>query len=58
MVGGGSLSGKKFKLNELKDIETIRRINANSSKELAVYVDDRKGKIPIFGYPIMCYSPN
>ena len=23
-----------------------------------MYVDDRMGKVPIFGYPIMCYSPN
>lgn len=42
----------------MRDIETIRFINKNSSKELAVYVDDRMGKVPIFGYPLLCYSPN
>ena len=55
MISGGNM---KFDLNSLSDIKTIRKINANSSKELAVYVNDRMGKVPIFGYPVMCYSPN
>lgn len=55
---GGDIAKMKFDLNQLRDIKTIRKINANSSKELAIYVDDRKGKVPIFGYPVMCYSPN
>ena len=58
MVSGDNLSKMKFDNEQMKNIETIRYINKNSSKELAVYVDDRMGKVPIFGYPLMCYSPN
>ena len=58
MVVGYDLDKLNFNKEELHDIKNIREINKNSSKELAIYVDEVKGHIPIFGYPLMCYSPN
>ena len=48
----------KFTWEELKDIKVIRRINKDQYKELGHMLDDGKGNIPIFGYPLICYSPN
>ena len=48
----------KFTWNELKDIKVIRRINKDQYKELGHLLNDGKGNIPIFGYPLVCYSPN
>ena len=57
----GQLMGTKFPKftwEELKDIKVIRRINKDQYKELGHMLDDGKGNIPIFGYPLICYSPN
>ncbi len=29
----------------------------NSSKELGDFINNQSGKVPIFGYPLLCYSP-
>lgn len=52
------IAHKKFSMEQLKDIHTIRKINKNSFKDLSKLLNDGKGHIPIFGYPLICYSPN
>ena len=49
---------EKYSLEELRDINIIRKITKGSYKELGDLIDERKGTIPIFGYPLMSYSPN
>ena len=52
---------KKFAPDELKKIETIRLITADCHKDLGKLLENYKGTtaaIPIFGYPLICYSPN
>ena len=45
-------------MQELRKIETIRLITQDCYKDLGKLIDARKGQIPIFGYPQVCYSPN
>jgi hypothetical protein len=42
----------------LKDIKQIRSITKDIYKDLDALVSEGKGKIPIFGYPLICFSPN
>ena len=49
---------EKYDLRELRDIKTIRQITKGTYKDLGILINDRKGTIPIFGYPLICYSPN
>ena len=48
----------KFSLAELKDINMIRQITRTSLKDLGDLLNERAGRVPIFGYPLLCYSPN
>jgi len=48
----------KFSLAELKDINMIRQITRGSLKDLGDLLNERAGRVPIFGYPLVCYSPN
>ena len=52
------IAHQKFTMEQLKSIHTIHRINKNSFKDLSKLLSDGKGHIPIFGYPLICYSPN
>mmetsp|Transcript_4035 Transcript_4035/g.6048 ORF Transcript_4035/g.6048 Transcript_4035/m.6048 type:complete len:103 (+) Transcript_4035:1186-1494(+) len=52
------LSGTSFTQEDLKNIETIRKITKDTYKELGEFLNERKGQVPIFGYPLICYSPN
>ena len=57
---GNALSRRKFEPSELKKIETIRLITQDCHKDLGKLLDDFSGtqaRIPIFGYPLVCYSP-
>ena len=35
----------------------MRRLTNGNCKELEEFVANVKGVIPVFGYPMMCYSP-
>lgn len=47
----------KFHLEELSDIKMIRKVTKDAYKDLGELLDSNK-KVPIFGYPLLCYSPN
>ena len=47
-----------FSREEFKKIENIRLITKGNTKELGEILNEGKGNIPIFGYPLICYSPN
>lgn len=51
------IKGMRFDLKELRDITMIRKITKDSYKDLGDLLNYGK-KIPIFGYPLICYSPN
>ena len=38
-------------------MEDVRKLTNGNCKELEEFVGDVKGRIPVFGYPMMCYSP-
>ena len=46
-----------FDLKDLRDINMIRKVTKDSFKDLGDLLNNRK-KIPVFGYPLLCYSPN
>ena len=48
----------QFTYEELKKVDTIRKITKGNIKDLGELLNEGKGKIPIFGYPLICYSPN
>ena len=39
------------------NLDDLRKITSGNCKELEEYVTDVKGRIPIFGYPMISYSP-
>ena len=39
------------------DVKKLREINSKSNEDLKKYVSDVRGRIPIFGYPLITYSP-
>ena len=42
---------------EVTNLEEVRKLTSGNCKELEQFVANVKGRIPIFGYPMMCYSP-
>jgi hypothetical protein len=38
-------------------MEKIRSVTKGVFKELNPYVDDNSGRVPVFGFPLICYSP-
>ena len=44
-------------IRDLKDINMIRKITKDSYKDLGDLLNSRK-QVPVFGYPLICYSPN
>ena len=52
---------KKKKLvpagGDIQDLEGVRSLTRGKCKELEQFVANVKGRIPVFGYPMMCYSP-
>ena len=47
----------KIDITDLSNIENIRKVTRGQFKELSQFVDDRKGRIPLFGFPMISYSP-
>ena len=41
----------------IQDLEGVRNLTKGKCKELEEFVANVKGRIPVFGYPMMCYSP-
>ena len=39
------------------NIEQVRDVTKGNCKDLEVYVQNQEGKIPIFGYPLLAFSP-
>ena len=54
---GNVYKDKKFHLQHFKDITNIRRVTKGQFKELGQMLAEGKGRIPIFGYPLVCFSP-
>jgi len=46
-----------YQLNHFRDIHNIRKVTKNQFKELGSILDERKGRVPIFGYPLFNFSP-
>jgi hypothetical protein len=44
-------------IRDLKDINMIRKVTKDSFKDLGDLLNSRK-QVPVFGYPLICYSPN
>ena len=47
MFAGGSVTS----------IEQVRNVTKGNCKDLEIYVQNQEGKIPIFGYPLLHFSP-
>ena len=41
----------------ITNLDDVRKLTSGNCKELEQFVANIKGRIPIFGYPMMCYSP-
>ena len=54
---GNVFRDKKFHLRHFQDIANIRRVTKDQFKELGDMIDEGKGRLPIFGYPLVCFSP-
>ena len=39
------------------DINKLREVNSKSNEDLLKYVSDVRGRMPVFGYPMITYSP-
>ena len=39
------------------DVNKLREVNSRSNEDLLRYVSDVRGRIPMFGYPMITYSP-
>ena len=50
------LKNLKIDIRELRDLAKIRKVTKNSYKDLGDLLNTNS-KIPIFGYPLICYSP-
>lgn len=48
---------KLLRMQELHDVEKIRKVTKGVYKELNPFVDDSSGRVPVFGFPLICYSP-
>ena len=44
-------------MQELNDVEKIRKVTKGVYRELNPFVDDNSGRVPVFGFPLICYSP-
>ena len=50
------IKNMKIDIRELRDLAKIRKVTKNSYKDLGDLLNTNS-KIPIFGYPLICYSP-
>ena len=54
-------AGQRSKLvpagGAITNLEDVRKLTRGNCKALEQYVANVKGRIPIFGYPLMAYSP-
>ena len=42
---------------DISNLEGVRSLTRGKCKELEKFVSNIKGRIPVFGYPMLCYSP-
>ena len=56
-LNGKDMQQQFYQLNYFKDIGNIRWATKGSFKDLGTILDERKGRVPIFGYAPFNFSP-
>jgi len=46
------------KVSKYRKVENLRKILLQNRVELNEYVGTTGGRMPVFGYPLVCYSPH
>lgn len=44
------------RVSELAKVQKIREVTARAYKDLQPFVDNNFGLVPVFGYPLVCYT--